>query len=70
MYPLEVTSYAVTETDESSSDSTRESCSSPLQQMITEQSSIQPLRKTATRARRQIFDWATILRAPLEDVVN
>ena len=70
LYPLEVTSHAGTETDESSSDSTRESRSSPSQQMITEQSRVRPLRRTATRARRQLSDWATILRAPPEDVVN
>ena len=67
LYPLEVTSHAVTETDESSSDSTRESRSSPSQQMITEQSRVRSLRRTATRARRQLSDWATILRAPPED---
>ena len=70
LYPLEVTSHAVTETDESSSDSTRKSHSSPSQQMITEQSRVRPLRKAATRARKQLSDWATILRAPPEDVVN
>ena len=55
LYPLEVKlhPHSVTENDNSSSDSAKELVSMPSQQMITEQSRIQPLRKAAMRARKQ-----------------
>ena len=54
LYLLEVKlhPHSVTEND-NSSDSARELVSMPSQQMITEQSRIQPLRKAAMRARKQ-----------------
>ena len=44
---------SLTENDNSSSDSARELVSMPSQQMITEQSRIQPLRKAAMRAHKK-----------------
>ena len=66
LYPLEVVPHSVTKTDDSSSDSARESVSLPSQQMITEQPRIGPLRVAATRAHKQLSNLSVILQVPPE----
>ena len=66
LYPLEVTPHSVTKTDDSFSDSARESVSLPSQQMIIEQPRIGPLRVAATRAHKQLSNLSLILQVPPE----
>ena len=74
LYPLEVTStsesHSVIADIDSSDDSTRESASPSSQQANAEQPDIRSLRKAAVRARERVFEWASILRAPPEDVAK
>ena len=61
LYPLEVAPHSVTKTDDSFSDSARESVSLPSQLMITEQPRIGTPRKAATRAHKQLSNLSVIL---------
>ena len=74
LYPLEVTStsesHSVIADIDSSGDSTKESASPSSQQANAEQPDIRSLRKAAVRARERVSEWASILRAPPEDVAK
>ena len=74
LYPLEVTStsesYSVIADIDFSGDSTKESASPSSQQANAEQPNIRSLRKAAVRTRKRVSEWASILRAPLEDVTK
>lgn len=67
LYPLEVTS---TDESHSTDDSVRESASPSSQQDNADQPNVRSLRKASARARKRVSEWASILRAPPEDVVK